>query len=156
MALVLVGLGAWGWVEATRAPSDLPEAYAGLPVFTLSLIREPEADPVLARRATLDAPAREWRVELPDGRLCRGTLRASVQARVGEAARAVLPPPTPLPAPCETGFPERLSWRLEGAAPEAGEISLAPACLSALPGLSRLAGLVASGSTLAESGARCD
>ncbi|MEO0680674.1 MAG: hypothetical protein AAF192_09690 [Pseudomonadota bacterium] len=148
-ALIVAGIGGWAAWEMRQASRDPESAYAGLPVFSAALTRGAAADPVLARFVEVDAAARIWRTGLPDGRVCEGRLRASVQARLGEALAAALP----LPAACAGGEADtQLIWSDDAGA---GRAELTEACLSAHPPVAALARALSMASSMAQSGASC-
>lgn len=135
-----------------RSTLDPDDAYAGLPVFVASLERDPDFDPVLARRVEVNALTREWSLLLPDGGRCTGRLRAAVQRRVATALPAASPPVACRDAPA-AGAMERVSWRIEGGASGAARID--QACRSAAPQLQRLAAVLSLAPTLADSAPSC-
>ncbi|MEM6775858.1 MAG: hypothetical protein AAF640_13520 [Pseudomonadota bacterium] len=142
--------GAWQIDQSTRDPD---EAYAGLPRFVVVLERDPAHDPYLSPRIEVDAIRRHWITSLPDGRSCRGRLRAEVHRRFSE----VLPEGNP-PKECRDQAPsgslERLMWQIEGAG--SGAALLNAECLAVAPRYARLAHTLAIASSLADSAVSCD
>lgn len=63
---------------------DPPEAYKGIPSFSLTLERTDRADPVLAKMVSVDSNARTWMSRLPDDRECSSQASAaSLRKAVG-------------------------------------------------------------------------
>jgi hypothetical protein len=152
-ALVVLGLGARGAWQIDQTTRDPDEAYAGLPLFVVALERDPSHDPYLAPRVKVDAIERQWITNLPDGRSCRGRLRAEVQRRVSSVL-----PDGEQPGACKdaaaTGPHERLVWRVEGGV--SGAALLDADCLKAAPHYAQLAHVLSLASGLADSAASCD
>lgn len=152
-ALVLLVWGAWGLWRMDQETRDPEESYAGLPVFVVALERDPAHDPYLATRIEINAERREWLSKLPDGRTCRGRLRATVQRRVSERL-----PTTPTPDACRdvppSGESDRVSWRIAGA--DQGAALVDGDCRRAMPQLSGLAQIITIASSLADSAVSCD
>lgn len=151
LVLLLVSLRVW-W-QLDQQTRDPEQAYTGLPVFVAVLERDPGNDPYLAPRVEINAVRREWVSALPDGRACRGRLRADVQRRVA----AVLPG-IELPSACEDAPPrgalDRVSWQIDGGV--SGAVLLTRACREAMPRAGQLARLIGTAPGLADSKPSCD
>ena len=152
-ALILLLAGLRMWWQLDQQTKDPEEAYAGLPVFVVVLERDPGNDPYLAPRVEINARTREWMSAMPDGRVCRGRLRAEVQRRVA----AVLPD-REVPSVCSDeparGPLDRVSWQIEDGG--SGTMLLTQACREAMPRAGLLARLVSMASGLADSKPSCD
>jgi len=156
-ALGLIGAFGWASVQSIHAESDPDSAYAGLRDFQITLTRDHESDPVLARQVRIDTTARHWRLRMPDGRTCQGTLRASVQARL-ETALAAAIADAPYAGDCavDSDMPGTyLGWHFNPADESAAAVALLPGCLAAHPALVTLANLVGQSPTMAPSRVRC-
>lgn len=123
-------------IRAQRlANEDPPEAYMGIPEYSLTLERTANADPVLAKLVSVSSTDRRWTTTLPDDRVCKGTPPAAVLRETAEALQSFLDA-TNGAVECEGGAEEILRWRLDsdGAILE-GNVQLNEACLVRTPSL---------------------
>lgn len=156
-ALGLIAAFGWAAVQNIHAESDPASAYAGLRDFQLTLTRDHDSDPVLARQVRIDTTARQWQLRMPDGRICQGTLRASVQARLETALMAAItdaPYAEECAADSETPG-TYLNWHFSPADETAAALRLMPGCLAAHPALAALGNMVGQAPTMAPSRPRC-
>ena len=108
---------------------DPPEAYNDIPTFTLTLERTDRADPVLARRLTVNSSDREWTSVLPDRRTC--SAQASAESlRQAVAALAAFLEETGGTVTC-AGEPETIiRWSLNSNSGSGeGRVDLEESCL---------------------------
>lgn len=156
-ALGLIGAFGWASVQSIHAESAPASAYAGLRDFQITLARDHDSDPVLARQVRIDTTARHWQLRMPDGRTCQGTLRASVQARLETAlAAAIADAPYAENCAVDSDMPGTyLGWHFNPADESAAAVALMPGCLAAHPALAVLGNMVGQAPTMAPSRVRC-
>ncbi len=116
LGIILVALIAYAMIalrSQRNARLDPPEAYEGIPSFALTMERTDMADPVLAKRVSVDSKERIWETTLPDGRVCSAQGSAEALKKC-------------------TGNPEQvLSWRIDSdTGPSEGRVELNTACLT--------------------------
>ncbi len=156
VAVALLGLGVAGYLRSQAALYDADEAYAGLPSYRLVVERVVVRDPVLSPRVAIDTERRIWEIALPDGRVCRGNLRAAAQARVGEAALALAALARSSGAICDGNEPveQRLQLTLPGERPI--DIGVSPLCVEQQPLLARAMREARNVNLRADSDVECD
>ena len=116
--------------QARLANLDPPEAYVGVPAFVLTLQRTDLADPVLAKRVTIDSNARTWEMQLPDGRSCASQATAE-SLRAAAAALQAFREASGGAVSCSGNTQVIVTWRIAtDTARSTGSIRLDAACLA--------------------------
>ena len=136
MGVLFVGFAIYATVRirsAQNARLDPPEAYDGIPRFTLTLERTENADPVLAKRLTVDSQERRWTSVLPDGRVCSAQASAAPLLKAAGALEAFLEA-TGGDVACPNEPEEILGWDLQSdTGRSSGSVELTSACLQSSP-----------------------
>ena len=120
-------------VQTARLASlDPPEAYAGIPAFALTLERTERADPVLAKRVTINSAERRWTMRLPDDRSCSSQATALSLRKAATALQEFLEA-TGGEVACGEDIEAVVSWQTEaGAEPDKGSVRLDATCLASV------------------------
>jgi len=134
IAALLFSILAMKFYQIQQDRQDPDSAYANLAPFTLSLAQIVIIDPNLTTRIELNSTNRSWAHTLPDGRVCKGTIRATNQRRITEALEILSQLDQQSLSVCKASSEQAqqlLTWELMGStAPAAkGQLAVSPACI---------------------------
>lgn len=146
------------WQQAQAEHTDPNQAYDGLPSFQASVQQLIITDPYLATRAGIDTTSRSWSLTLPDGRECRGTLRAQAQKHVGDVLSRLAQVPTAEIRNCSQSSAtaeQRLSWKFDGST-RASVVDVSAECLAAKSAIANAIGAIRNVNVRSTSNVECD